>query len=137
VAGFPAPSPSSFHRSGFRMNSDELRQLCWEAVQRTGTLALVAAQLKRANGWTWSDRAAEARVSQMLSPSDPHQLTALAALVIAGVTGEQRIGALFMRAQIAHEDAMRETGEPPAQVIDLPERPIHFVRRDRKAQGVA
>lgn len=119
------------------MNSDELRAVCWEAVQQTGTIGLVAAHLKRLYGWTWSDRAAQARVSQMLSPTDPHALAAEAVLVIAGVTGDPRIAALFMRAQLAHEDAMRETGEPPAVVLELPGQSMRFVRRDQQGRRSA
>lgn len=113
------------------MMADELRGLCWRAVSETGSLQLVAAQCKRAFGWSWSHRAAEARVSQWLSPSDPHQLPADAVLIIVGITGRQEIASLFLRAQLAHEDAMRETGEPPAQVLEMPS-PVRFVRRERR-----
>lgn len=109
------------------MRADDLRQMCWKAVAETGTHQLVASQLKHAGQWDLSDRAAEARLSQMLSPSDQHNLPPHAIYIICCITGRQEIATAFMRGIVAHEDAMRETGEPPTKVFELPGRGMRKV----------
>ena len=57
------------HRNGSESGiRAALQRMVWES----GAFEALALRLKRKHGWTWSDGAAKARLSQMLSPRDPH-----------------------------------------------------------------
>lgn len=77
---------------------DEIRSAVWRAITETCSHEEVALALKRRFGWRCSDRSAVARLSQMLSPRDPHALPADALVDVIEITGRDEITAILLRA---------------------------------------
>lgn len=81
-----------------RPGDDAIREVVWRAITETGTHREVAAAMKRRFGWGCSERQAVARLSQMLSPRDPHQLPADVLVDVVRITGRDEITPLLLRA---------------------------------------
>lgn len=91
---------------------DEIRKAAWSMVSETGTHQALADRARRRYDWRCTDRSALARVSQWLSPSDPHQLpldfadVVIEEVVAAG--GTDRITPLLNRAAMRGDDRREE-----------------------------
>ncbi len=69
-------------------STDPVRDACWRAITDTGATGLIAAHCRKAFGWSMSQRAAEAKISQWLNPRDPHQLPAEELPIVVGCVGD-------------------------------------------------
>lgn len=81
-----------------QQQDDPIRSAVWRAITETATHQEVAAAVKRRYGWRCTDRQAVARLSQMLSPRDPHQLPADALVDVVRITGRDEITGILLRA---------------------------------------
>jgi hypothetical protein len=94
---------------------DDIRRAAFLMVSEAGAHDALALRAKRRYGWHCSDRSALARVSQWLSPSDPHQLpldfgdALIEECVARGV--QDRITPLLHRAALRAELDAEETDE--------------------------
>lgn len=89
---------------------DEIRRAAWLMVSETGSHQELAERARDRYGWRCTERSAIARVSQWLSPRDPHQLpldfadALIETCVAAG--GQDRITPLLHRAALRGEDRL-------------------------------
>lgn len=84
-------------------DDDPIRSAAWRAITETATHFEVALAIKHRYGWACSDRSAVARLSQMLSPRDSHQLPADVLLDIVAITRRDEFTGLLMRARVEAE----------------------------------
>ena len=82
------------------LSQDAMRSAAWGLLVRTGRYREVALRLKARFGWHCSDRAAVARLSQMLSPGDPHQLPADALPDLIAECGEDPFTPILLRVRL-------------------------------------
>jgi len=88
-------------------DKDAMRQAAWDAVTAASAHSEVAARLKARFGWRCTDRQAVARLSQMLSPRDPHQLPADALLDIIAETKLDPFTPILLRVPIGGRRMVR------------------------------